>query len=356
MQAANYVGTLAERLTGTKPCPLTETKYSETETARALEFFGTKDVRVVYRPKPMVTHAKDAVVRITTTTVCGSDLHLWHRQIPELEKGDVLGHEAVGIVESVGPGVTGIKPGQRVVISAILACGECWYCQHVLFSCCETTNSSGTMETLYGHHTAGILGYSHLLGGYDGAQAEYIRIPFADMNLLPVPDHLRDDQVICLSDIACTGWHGTDLGEVSGDDARKRVAVWGLGPVGLMAVRWAIYRGAEKVVAIDCVESRLKLAESIGAVPLNYKELDVYEQLKKEFPRGPDVGIDCVGFRYGVMTCTIQSNRDAHTYEQVLENVASHNPEGHRHRNRLCRRCHRDGQVRSQGRRDRPHR
>ncbi|KAJ3035640.1 hypothetical protein HDV00_003580 [Rhizophlyctis rosea] len=296
----NYVGTLPEKILGTVPTATpTEANTHPTAEHKALEFHGAKDVRVLYHPKPLISHEKDCVVRITTTTVCGSDLHLYHRLIPELKTGYVLGHEGVGIVESVGSGVKDIKVGQRVAVSAIQICGECWYCQQELFSCCDRTNNSGTMNTLYGHRSAGILGYSHLLGGYEGTQAEYVRVPFADLNVLPLPENISDDKALSLSDIACTSYHGTDLGEVSDKEGRNNVAIWGLGPVGLLAVQWAFVRGAKKVVAIDNVPERLAIAEKMGAVPLDFSKKDVYETLMKEFPgKGPDVAIDCVGFRY----------------------------------------------------------
>jgi len=297
----NYIGTLPEKIFGQAPHTVpTETAHDHSKEVKALEFHGAQDVRVLYHPKPIITHEKDCVVRITTTTVCGSDLHLYHRLIPELKLGYVLGHEGVGIIESVGPGVKNVKVGQRVVVSAIMTCGECWWCKQELFSCCEATNNSGTMNTLYGHTSAGILGYSHLLGGYEGTQAEYVRVPFADNNVLPLPDNISDEKAMSLSDIACTSWHGTDLGEVSDKEGRNTVAIWGLGPVGLLAVQWAFVRGAKKVVAIDNVQARLDIAAKLGAVPLNFDKQDVYETLMKEFPvtKGPDVAIDCVGFRY----------------------------------------------------------
>ncbi|KAJ3189748.1 hypothetical protein HDU85_000032 [Gaertneriomyces sp. JEL0708] len=295
----NYIGTAPEKVVGTVPTvtpvhPVNDPILK----ARALEFFGKRDLRVVERPRPMITDQRDAIVRITLTTVCGSDLHLYHREIPEIKKHDVFGHEAVGIVEQVGSAVKDIKQGQRVAISAVIACGECWFCKRGQMSCCDCTNSSGTMDYLYGNRTAGIFGYSHLLGGYEGLQAEYARVPFADINLLPLPESVSDEAAITLSDIACTGWHGTELGEVSAEEGKNNVAIWGMGPVGLMAARWAVHRGAKKVVAIDSVPERLEKAKSIGAIPLNYTKEDVFEGLKKHFQYGPDVGIDCVGFRY----------------------------------------------------------
>jgi len=225
---------------------------------RAVEWQGTKNVKVVHRPKPLVTDPTDAVLRITSSTICGSDLHLYHNEFSGMQKGDVLGHEFMGIVESVGSGVKDIKVGDRVVASAVIADGICNYCKMGLFSCCDGTNPSKQMEKLYGHRTAGLFGYSHLTGGYEGGQAEFVRIPFADVNLLKIPQGLPDEKVLFLSDIASTGWHATELGEVK---AGQTVAIWGAGPVGLMACMWSKYRGATKIILIDAVESRLNLAE-----------------------------------------------------------------------------------------------
>jgi threonine dehydrogenase-like Zn-dependent dehydrogenase len=264
---------------------------------KALEWHGNKDVRVVNRPRPIITERRDVIVQVTSATVCGSDLHLYHAEFQGLEKGDILGHEAVGFVESVGPDVLTLKVGDRVVVSAIISCGDCSFCKAGTFSLCDNTNPSTTMEALYGHRTSGIFGYSHLTGGYDGTQAEFVRVPIGDMNCLKIPLGLRDEQVLGLSDITCTGWHANVMGGVSEGNV---VAVWGLGPVGLMACMWAKFRGASRVIGIDSIPERLALAKArLGIEVINFVEDDPVAMLKTIVPNpGPDVCIDCVGFRY----------------------------------------------------------
>jgi len=265
---------------------------------RAVEFRGTKEVEVnCNRPKPLVTEPTDAIVRITSTTICGSDLHLYHNEMPGMEKGDILGHEGVGIVESTGEKVTKFKVGDRVVVSAIIACGECEYCEKKMFSCCDRTNPSKEMEEMYGHRTAGLFGYSHLTGGYDGTQAEYLRVPIADVNLLKIPADLPEEKALLLSDVACTAWHACECGDVKPGQV---VAVWGCGPVGLMTQIWAKHRGASRVIGIDLVTSRLERAkDEIGSEVIDINvHPNVVARMRELVPGGPDVCIDAVGYRY----------------------------------------------------------
>jgi len=263
---------------------------------KALEWEGKDDVKVVTRPRPLITEPTDCVVRVTTTTICGSDLHMYHHDVKQMEKGDILGHEFMGIVESVGPQVKNIKIGDRVVVSAVICCGNCQYCKQGNVSLCDTTNPSAEIESLYGQRLSGIFGYSHLTGGYPGGQAEYVRIPLADMNVLKVPSNLKDEQVLFLSDIACTGWHANELGEVS---EGKTVVIWGCGPVGLMAAMWAKFRGAKRVISVDGIPYRLQFAkEKLGVETINFTEVDVVDTVRTMIPGGPDVVIDAVGFRY----------------------------------------------------------
>jgi len=267
----------------------------------ACEWNGTQSVKLAARPRPLVTDPQDVVLKVTSTTICGSDLHLYFNEIPgvrPLEVGDILGHEFMGIVEDVGPEVKNLKAGDRVVSSFAIADGTCKFCQKGQPSLCETTNPSGQMEKLYGQRTAGLFGYSHLTGGYHGGQAEYVRVPFADNNLLKVPNDLPDEKLIFLSDIICTGWHGCVLSK-AGEEDHKTVAVWGCGPVGLMAIRLAFIRGAQKVFAIDHVGYRLDHAQRLGAIPINFEEVDdVGEHLLKLVPEGIDSCIECAGFRF----------------------------------------------------------
>jgi len=265
-------------------------------TMKCLQWHGNKIVRVAERVRPIITEPKDVIVQVTTTSVCGSDLHLYHHAFSGMQDGDILGHEAMGIVESVGPDVKTLQVGDRVVVSAIISCGECSYCMAGLFSNCDCTNPSKEMETLYGHRTAGLFGYSHLTGGYDGGQAEYLRVPYADVNCLKVPPTLTDEQVILLSDVACTAWHANVCGGVGQGNT---VAVWGLGPVGLMACMWAKFRGAARVIGIDDVESRLECARAkLGIEVIDFSKVSTVTKLQEMVPGGPDVAIDCAGFRF----------------------------------------------------------
>jgi threonine dehydrogenase-like Zn-dependent dehydrogenase len=288
-------------LTGTpavKKCPTYPAATDPDKTMNAIAWYGAKDVRLISRPKVKVTDPGDVLVRITTTAICGSDLHFYNGDVPEMHPGDVIGHESMGIVEDVGSEVRKFKQGDRVVVSAVIACGSCFYCQRQLFSCCESTNYSEKMVQLYGHKLAGIFGYSHLLGGYEGGQAEFIRVPYADMTLLKVPDNLPDEKVLFLSDICCTGWHANVLGGVT---EGAYVAIWGAGPVGLMAAMWAKFRGASKIILIDHTDYRLDFAKKYlhGIETINFENQNVYDELMG-FTNGlgPDIGIECAGFRY----------------------------------------------------------
>jgi len=207
-----------------------------------------------------------------------------------------LGHEPMGIVTSVGPTVKDLKVGDRVVVSAVITEGECWYCKNGFPSWCECTNPSKQMEEIYGHRLAGVLGYSELLGGYDGGQAEYVRVPYADLNCLKIPEGVPDEKVLFLSDIMCTGWHGNELGAVG---PGQIVAIWGCGPVGLMAAMWAKFRGASRIIVIDKEGYRLDVAKAqFNCEIINASSVDVIQTMKTICPGGPDVAIECVGFRF----------------------------------------------------------
>lgn len=291
---------LVQRVTNpaaTETKPQQEVEPSELITS--VEWHGKEDIRVNHeRKRPRVSDPHDAIVRITSTAICGSDLHLYFNEIPGVKpmvSGDVLGHEGMGIVEDVGSNVKDIRRGDRVVISAVIACGECPYCQRREFSCCDVTNPSSQMEKLYGHRCAGLFGYSHLTGGYDGCQAEFVRVPFADVNLLKVPATLKDEQVLFLSDILCTAWHANELAEVKEGDV---VCVWGCGPVGLLTQRMAWFRGAKRVIAIDNVPYRLDYARRLGCEVINFGESNPKEKIPQLVQGGPDVCIDCAGYRF----------------------------------------------------------
>jgi threonine dehydrogenase-like Zn-dependent dehydrogenase len=259
-------------------------------------WYGKRELRVEDVPDPQILSARDAIVKVTSTAICGSDLHLYNGYIPSLEKGDVLGHEFMGEVVELGPGVTNLAVGDRVVVPFPIACGHCRACHDELFSLCENSNPNAWMaEKLWGHSPAGLFGYSHLLGGYAGGQAEYVRVPFADVGPLKVPAGLADEQVLFLSDILPTGYMGAEMCNLRGGEV---VAVWGCGPVGQFAIASARLLGAERIVAIDRFPYRLQLAaEKAGATDvINYEEADVYETLQElTGGRGPDACIDAVG-------------------------------------------------------------
>src|SRR5689334_19696704 len=262
---------------------------------RANCWIGKHDVRVEQVPDPEILNPRDAIVKITSTAICGSDLHLYNGFVPTMESGDILGHEFMGEVVEVGRGIANLQKGDRVVVPFPIACGSCFSCQHELFSVCENSNPNAWMaEKLWGHSPAGIFGYSHLLGGYSGGQAEYARVPFADVGPIKVPEDLTDEQVLFLSDIFPTGYMGAENCEIKIGDV---IAIWGCGPVGQFAIRSAFMLGAEKVIAIDRFPERLKLAREAKADILNYDEVDdVVEELKwMTGGRGPDACIDAVG-------------------------------------------------------------
>jgi threonine dehydrogenase-like Zn-dependent dehydrogenase len=263
---------------------------------KALCWHGKRNVRVETVPDPTIIDGNDVIVQVSSTAICGSDLHLYNGFIPSMEKGDVLGHEFMGEVVEVGPTVKSLSVGDRVVVPFPIACGACVSCISGMFSLCENSNPNAWMaKKLWGHSPAGLFGYSHLLGGYSGGQAEYVRVPFADVGPIKVPDGLTDDQVLFLSDVLPTGYMGAEMCDIKPGDI---VAVWGAGPVGQLAIASARLLGAERVIAIDRFPARLKLArERAGATEtLNYEEVDIYEALEElTAGRGPDSCIDAVG-------------------------------------------------------------
>jgi threonine dehydrogenase-like Zn-dependent dehydrogenase len=258
-------------------------------------WMGTGRVEVQDVPDPALRNPRDAIVRVTSTAICGSDLHLYNGFIPTMRRGDVLGHEFMGEVVEVGPAVKNLRPGDRVVVPFPIACGNCSQCEREMFSLCENSNPNAWMaEKLFGYSPCGIFGYSHMLGGYAGGQSEYVRVPFADVGPLKVPEDLRDDQVLFLSDIFPTGFMAADMCGIQPGDV---VAVWGAGPVGQFAIKSAFMLGAERVIAIDRFDDRLRLArEYSGAETLDYEEVSVLEALEQMTGgRGPDHCIDAVG-------------------------------------------------------------
>ena len=265
---------------------------------KALTWCGKHDVRIERVPDPSILDPRDAIIKTTTTCICGSDLHLYDGYIPRMEKGDILGHEFMGVVEELGPEAKERRPdlkvGDRVVIPFTIACGNCWFCQNDLFSCCDNSNTTPeTARELYGAAPSGLFGYSHILGGYAGGQAEAVRIPFADVGPFKIPEGLTDEQVVFLTDIFPTGYQAAYYCGLSGGET---VAVWGCGPVGQFAIKSAFLLGAEKVIAIDDVPGRLKLAAEAGATTLDFSDQDVFSKLQElTGGRGPDACIDAVG-------------------------------------------------------------
>jgi len=263
---------------------------------RALTWQGKHDVRVETVPDPQIVNPRDAIIEITSTAICGSDLHLYDHYIPRMKAGDILGHEFMGRVVEVGPGNKRLQVGQRVVVPFVIACGQCFFCQKQQFAACDNSNpadKADMSEIAYGYPMTGAFGYSHLTGGYAGGQAEYVRVPYSDIGPIVIPEGIDDDKVLFLSDILPTGWMAAENCLIEPGDT---VAVWGCGPVGLFAVQSALLLGAERVIAIDHHPHRLELAKSLGADILNYEEVNVREALVEMTGGiGPDACIDAVG-------------------------------------------------------------
>src|SRR5438045_2750170 len=280
-------------------------------------WFGKHDMRVVDVPDPEILNPHDAIVRITSTAICGSDLHLYNGFIPTMEKGDIVGHEFMGEVVEVGSEVKKLNIGDRIVVPFPISCGRCFFCQKGLFSLCENTNPNAIeAELLWGHSPAGLFGYSHLLGGYAGGQAEYARVPFADVGHVKVPEGLSDEQVLFLSDIFPTGYMAAENCDIERGDT---VAVWGCGPVGQFAIKSAFLLGAEKVIGIDRIPERLRMArEQSGAETINYNEVDSVLDVLKDITggRGPDRCIDAVGLEANGRVHAVQ-----YTYDRLKQAV-----------------------------------
>lgn len=262
---------------------------------RALTWHGKHDVRVDTVPDPEIVNSRDAAIKVTSTAICGSDLHLYDGVIPAMRSGDILGHEFMGEVVETGKDST-LRKGQRVVVPFTIACGSCYFCGKQQYSACDNSNpveKQDMSEGLYGHAMCGIFGYSHMTGGYSGGQAEYARIPFSDVGPIVIPDGMDDDEVLFLSDILPTGWMGAENAEIEDGDI---VAVWGCGPVGLFAIQSALAMGAERVIAIDHHQGRLDLARKLGAEVIDFEQTNIREALMEMTGGiGPDAVIDAVG-------------------------------------------------------------
>jgi threonine dehydrogenase-like Zn-dependent dehydrogenase len=292
---------------------------------RATVWSGRNTVQVENVPDPKILNDRDAVVKITSTAICGSDLHLYDGYVPTMKRGDILGHEFMGEIVETGRGVSNLKAGDRVVVPFPIACGNCWSCKHELYSVCENSNpNAGIAEKMFGHSTAGIFGYSHITGGYAGGQAEYARVPYADVGPIKVEDDLTDEQVLFLSDIFPTGFFGADLCDITGGEV---IAVFGAGPVGQFAIASAVLLGAERVIAIDQYDYRLQMAlnraGATDAIDFS-KDPDIVEQLKEMTGgRGPDAVIDAVGME------AAHGHGAVHAVDRVKQATRSESDRGH---------------------------
>jgi threonine dehydrogenase-like Zn-dependent dehydrogenase len=291
---------------------------------RALVWHGKEDIRCDTVTDPEIEHPRDAIVKVTSCAICGSDLHLFHNFIPAMMPGDIMGHEMMGEVVEVGSGVNGhLKKGERVVVPFTIICGECDQCRRGNFSVCERTNRKKHLaDKVFGHTTAGLFGYTHLTGGYPGGQAEYVRVPFADTTHIKVPDSLTDEQVLFLGDIFPTGWQAAVQCDIEPTDT---VAIWGCGPVGQMAIRSAILLGAKQVIAIDRIPERLGMAEAGGAITINFDEESVVERLNELTQgKGPEKCIDCIGMESHVMPSAPDTVVDRAKQMMMMESDRPH--------------------------------
>jgi threonine dehydrogenase-like Zn-dependent dehydrogenase len=261
---------------------------------RALTWHGKSDIRCESVPDPKIEDSRDAIIKVTACAICGSDLHIYDGVIPSMESGDIVGHETMGEVVEIGKGVGNVKVGDRVVVPFTISCGECFFCKRGFYSGCERSNPNREKaRKLWGNSPAGLFGYSHILGGFSGGQAEYLRVPYADIGPLKVPAGLTDEQVLFLSDIFPTGYMAADFCNIQ---QRDTLAIWGCGPVGQMAIRSAFLLGAERVIAIDTVPERLAMARAAGATTLDFRSEDIYDRIMEMTSgRGADACIDAVG-------------------------------------------------------------
>ncbi|MET3996530.1 threonine dehydrogenase-like Zn-dependent dehydrogenase [Bradyrhizobium sp. S3.9.2] len=291
---------------------------------KALVWHGKEDIRCDTVTDPEIQEPRDAIIKVTSCAICGSDLHLFHNFIPGMLPGDIMGHETMGEVVEVGAGVDGkLRKGDRIVVPFTIICGECDQCKRGNFSVCETTNRKRYLaDKVFGHTTGGLFGYTHLTGGYPGGQAEYLRVPYADATHIKVPSGIPDEQLLFLSDIFPTGWQAAVQCDIEPTDT---VAIWGCGPVGQMAIRSAILLGANQVIAIDCLPERLSMAEAGGATTINFESESVVERLNELTDgKGPEKCIDCAGMESHVMASQPDTLLDRAKQMVMLESDRPH--------------------------------
>lgn len=291
---------------------------------KALVWHGKEDIRCDTVSDPEIEHPRDAIIKVTSCAICGSDLHLFHNLIPAMLPGDIMGHEMMGEVVEVGKGLDGkLGIGERIVVPFTIVCGECEQCRRGNYSVCEVSNRKGALaEKVFGHPTAGLFGYTHLTGGYPGGQAEYLRVPFADTTHVKVPDRLSDEQALFLGDILPTGWQAAAQCDIEPTDT---VAVWGCGAVGQMAIRSALLLGAKQVIAIDRLPDRLSMARAGGATVIDFETESVIERLNElTRGKGPEKCIDAVGMESHVTPSQPDTLMDRAKQMMLLENDRPH--------------------------------
>ncbi|KQU52475.1 alcohol dehydrogenase [Bosea sp. Leaf344] len=291
---------------------------------RALVWHGKEDIRCDTVSDPEIEDPRDAIIKVTSCAICGSDLHLFHNLVPAMMPGDIMGHEAMGEVVETGSGLNGkLKKGDRVVVPFTIFCGECEQCRRGNYSVCEKSNRRKDLaDKVFGHATAGLFGYTHLTGGYPGGQAEYLRVPFADATHIKVPEGISDEKLLFLSDIFPTGWQAAVQCDIQPTDT---VAIWGCGPVGQMAIRSAILLGARQVVAIDCLPERLSMAQAGGAITIDFKTESVIERLDElTGGKGPEKCIDAVGMESHVSMAQPDTIMDRAMQMMMMENDRPH--------------------------------
>jgi threonine dehydrogenase-like Zn-dependent dehydrogenase len=290
---------------------------------KALCWHGKKDIRCDTVPDPQIENPRDAIIKVTTCAICGSDLHLFNGFIPGMMRGDIVGHEFMGEVMEVGSDIKKLKPGDRVVVPFTIICGECEQCRRGNFSVCERTNRNRAIaDKVFGHSTAGLFGYTHLTGGYAGGQAQYVRVPYADVGPVKIPAGMPDDQALFLGDIFPTGWQAAVQCDIQPEDT---VAIWGAGPVGQFTIRSAVLLGAKQVIAIDRLPERLSMAQAGGAIPVNFEEESVIERLQDlTHGKGPDKCIDAVGLEAHVGMKHLDSFYDRAKQTLMLESDRPH--------------------------------